>query len=85
MHTVVLRGIGPELKSEIKRKAQTERLSINKWLVKTLRAVCGLEKQGLFPQHSDLDHLAGGWTKKDAEAFRANTAEFERIDKELWT
>ncbi|MFH0919610.1 MAG: hypothetical protein V1913_04560 [Fibrobacterota bacterium] len=84
MDTVVLRGLTPELKTVIKRKAQAERLSVNKWLVKALRTVCGLEKQGLFPQHTDLDHLAGGWTKKDAEAFSASTKEFERIDKELW-
>ena len=36
------------------------------------------------PPYHDLDHLAGTWSKEDATAFLAATADFEQVDEDLW-
>lgn len=36
------------------------------------------------PWH-DLDHLSGTWSDEDLAEFKAATADFERIDPELWS
>jgi hypothetical protein len=44
----------------------------------------GLSYQTKLPTYHDLDKLAGTWNKKDLTEFEQNTADFEKIDKELW-
>lgn len=34
--------------------------------------------------HRDLDHLAGTWSKEEADEFDEALAEQRRIDPELW-
>ncbi len=84
MNTIILRGLDNELSSFIKKEARNEHLSANKWLVKTLRRVCGFDKPVIFKEHHDIDHLAGSWSKKEAEHFKTATSGFEKIDRELW-
>jgi hypothetical protein len=43
-----------------------------------------VENQSSGPWH-DLDHLAGTWTDEDLAEFNAATADFEKIDPELWS
>ncbi len=38
----------------------------------------------LFGLHHELDELAGTWSQKEAAKFQKNTADFEKIDKDLW-
>ena len=33
---------------------------------------------------SDLDHLAGTWSREEAAEFERNTAVFEQVDEDLW-
>ena len=84
MNSFVLRGLDPKLVSVVKRKAQAQRLSVNKWILRLVRKACGMDKESLFPDHRDLDSLAGTWSAKEAEAFRDAARGFERIDKEMW-
>lgn len=55
--------------------------SVRLWL---LRQSLGLEKRKRSVTYSDLDHLAGTWSKEDAAEFEQNTAVFERVDEEMW-
>ena len=57
---------------------------VHNWLTRLVRAACGLDKPHLVPNHRDLDYLAGTWTCREGEGFRAATEYFERIDKDLW-
>ena len=36
-------------------------------------------------QYHELDHLAGTWSAEEARLFQKNTADFEKIDEDLWT
>lgn len=84
MKTITIRRIDPELDREVKSRAKQSNLSVNQWILHTLRKVTGMEKEPVFTKHDDLDALAGGWTKKEADAFRKNTRFFERIDEDIW-
>lgn len=49
-----------------------------------LREVTGVGKEPVFKKHYELDALAGGWSKEEANAFQKNTQVFERIDEDVW-
>jgi hypothetical protein len=61
-----------------------EKLSVNLWVIKTLKQATGTDKKPFFRKYEDLDSLAGGWNRKEAETFLANLNIFEKIDEELW-
>jgi len=42
-----------------------------------------LEKKQ-FKTYHDLDHLAGTWTEEEYTEFTNATADFGKIDEELW-
>jgi len=44
----------------------------------------GLKEKGQSAVHTDLDHLAGTWSKEDTAEFAGVVAEFGRVDEEMW-
>ncbi len=84
MKTITIRRIDPRLDQVIKSRAKQNNLSVNQWILQTLKKVTGMEKESLFKKHNDLDPLAGGWSKEEAKAFQKDTQIFERIDEDIW-
>ena len=84
MKSITIRRIDPGLDRVIKSRAKQNNLSVNQWVLDTLRKVTGMWKEPVFKKHTDLDALAGGWSKEEAKAFQKNTQRFERIDKDVW-
>jgi len=84
MKTITVRGIDPGLDRVIKSRAKQNSLSVNQWVLQTLKKVTGTGKEPVFRKHRDLDALAGGWSKEEVEAFQKNTQIFERIDEDVW-
>ena len=84
MNTITIRGITTDLDREIKKRASEGHLSINEWLLRLLKQAVGLEKKPLFPEHHDLDNLAGEWSEEEAEEFMQRLACFEKIDQDQW-
>jgi hypothetical protein len=84
MKTITIRRIDPGLDRVIKSRAKQKNLSINQWVLETLKKVTGIGKEPIFKKHTDLDALAGGWSKEEAKAFQKNTQIFERIDEDVW-
>ena len=84
MKTITIRGIDVELDRLIKSQAQQTNLSVNQWILRTLKKVTGTEKAPMFQEHHDLDALAGGWSEEEIKAFQKNIEIFERIDEEAW-
>ena len=82
--TITIRGVDPELDRLIKTSANENKLSINQWILQTLKGATGMSKKTLFKKYHDLDHLAGGWEKQELENFNNNTKIFKKIDKEIW-
>lgn len=84
MKTITIRGIDPDLDKTIKANAFREKLSVNLWVVKTLKQATGLDKKPIFRKYDDLDSLAGGWNRKETETFLKDIKMFEEIDDEVW-
>jgi len=84
MKTITIRRIDSGLDRVIKSRAKQNNLSVNQWILQTLKKVTGLGKEPVFKKHSDLDALAGGWSKEEAKAFQKNTQIFEGIDEDVW-
>ncbi|NWG03153.1 MAG: toxin-antitoxin system HicB family antitoxin [Syntrophaceae bacterium] len=84
MKTITIRGIDPGLDRVIKSRAKQNNLSVNQWILQALKKITGMGKESVFKKYHDLDALAGGWSKEEANAFQQNTQIFEKIDEELW-
>ena len=84
MKSITIRGIDADLDQAVKSQASNSHQSINKWIITALKILTGLNKQKSIKKFNDLDILAGGWTKSEAEIFKKNTDIFEVVDKEIW-
>jgi plasmid stability protein len=84
MATMTLRGIDERTAEALKERARQEGTSINAITLRLLRESLGLEKKKRNIVYSDLDHLAGTWSREEAAEFERNTAVFEQVDEEIW-
>ena len=84
MTTMTLRGIDDAVSAALKEKARREDTSINAVVLGILKASLGLEKKKRSTIHTDLDHLAGTWSKEDADEFAGVVSDFDRVDEEMW-
>ena len=84
MKSMTIRRIDPGLDRVIKSRAKQKNVSVNQWVLDALKKVTGMGKEPVFKKHTDLDALAGGWSKEEAKAFQKNTRIFERIDEDVW-
>ena len=85
MKAITLRDIPPELARLIRRKAEQEKSSLNKTVVRLLEESAGLRqnKQGK-KLYDDLDALAGSWTRKEATDFERVLQKQRAIEQDLW-
>lgn len=85
MKTFTIRGIDEELHSQLKASAKSESISVNRWILKTLRQIMGLEKERNHTRkYHDLDFLFGAWNEDDYRAFQESQETFQKIDAEIW-
>jgi plasmid stability protein len=84
MSNMTVRGIDEKTAEALKEKAEREGSSVNALTLRLLRQSLGLEKRKRSVTYSDLDHLAGTWSRENAAEFEQNTAVFERVDEEMW-
>lgn len=90
---LTLRGVDKALEQRLKQEAKRRGLSVNRVALDLLRRGAGLvipdagqpvRQPGPDGKYHDLDHLAGGWTKEEADAFDRELALMRRIDPEVW-
>lgn len=85
MKAITLRDVPPELARLIRRKAELEKSSLNKTVVRLLEECTGLQQnKGKKPLYDDLDSLAGSWTQKEAREFDQALHRQRAIDPDLW-
>ncbi len=84
MATMTLRGIDEQTAQALKERANRDGISVNAVTLRLLRESLGLEKRRRSVTYSDLDHLAGTWSREEEAEFKRNTAVFEQVDEELW-
>jgi plasmid stability protein len=85
MKAITVRNLPPRLVRAIRLKAQAERTSVNKTVIRLLEEREAPKSPGARRSlHHDLDALAGSWNKKDAATFDRHLRSQRTIDPELW-
>jgi plasmid stability protein len=84
MTIMTLRGIDEKTAEALKEKAKREGNSVNAVTLRLLRESLGLEKKKRNVIYTDLDYLAGTWSREEAADFERNTAVFEKVDEDIW-
>ena len=84
MTTMTIRGLDDLTINALKEKAKKEGSSVNAVLVKLIREELGINKKKRTVVYNDLDHLAGTWSDKDYKEFLQATADFAKIDENVW-
>ena len=82
MQQLTVRGFDDDLSDRLRQLAHREGISLNQAALRLMRRGAGLPDGR--PIGNSLDHLAGSWTKAEAEAFNKELEVFETIDEELW-
>lgn len=85
MTQLTVRGIDPHLHDALKREAQRQGQSVNKYVLDLLREALGLNASPAHSEYDDLDHLAGTWTEEEAAAFNTHLRRQRQIDEALWS
>ena len=80
---ITLRNLPPALEQKLRKRAKQRGVSMNKAVIGVLEEAFGLAKKPRTVYH-DLDHLAGTWTKEEADEFDAALRKIRVIDPELW-
>jgi hypothetical protein len=82
---LTVRGLDEDLDQALKREAEEQGLSVNRFVVRVLREAVGLYLNPVDTREfHDLDHLAGTWSETDAEELDNALDEQRQIDKSLW-
>ncbi len=86
LKAITLRNLPSELAKKIENKANKNHTSMNKAVIELLEENLGgthaQKKRNLI--YHDLDHLAGLWSKLEADRFDKGLTELRKIDQELW-
>ena len=85
MANLSVRGVETEVVTLLKDRAKEENVSVNTMVVRMLRQAVGREAVPQKRQRfTDLDELAGNWSKHEAAEFKNATAQFAQIEESLW-
>lgn len=83
MKSITIHGLDDDLDQKIKKKAETEGISINKVIKKALEEAFGGKKNDAGNKDEFLD-LYRSWTPEDLAQFDRAVADFETISREDW-
>jgi hypothetical protein len=84
MTTMTIRGLDDLTINALREKAKKDGSSVNAALVKLLQEELGIKKKKRTVVYNDLDHLVGTWSDKDYKEFLQATADFAKIDENVW-
>ena len=85
MKTFLLRSIEDDLYMEIKKQAESNSESINKFVLSVLEGELGFKKQiKRKKRFTDLDCLSGKWNEKQYHLITQEIKDQRKIDKEIW-
>ena len=85
MGSISIRGLDDELSSLLKKAAATEKMSVNRFVLETIKKHLGLAKEKRFSQDwHDLDGLFGQWSEEEFREIQGKIDDERKIDEELW-
>jgi len=82
---VTLRKLPPQIARAIQERARAQKTSFNKAVISLLEEATGANNHPNSKHaYTDLDSLAGSWTRAEAAAFDRELRKQRRIEEELW-
>ncbi|MFZ0547211.1 MAG: hypothetical protein WAM60_17320 [Candidatus Promineifilaceae bacterium] len=86
MKQLTVRGVNEDLHNALKREADRRGTSMNRVVLTLLKEAMGISNGNGRYQHlfDDLDHLAGTWSRQEADAFEEALNQQRTIDEQLW-
>jgi len=81
---LTLRSVDARLRTALAREAARRGTSLNKTALALLAEALGLEEPRGPEEHTDLDELAGTWSKSEADRFDAAVRAQRQVDARLW-
>lgn len=85
MKVITIRGVDNQLEKKLKGAAKKESVSVNQFILKSLRKTLGLEKERSHTKEfNDLDFLFGTWSDEEYKSFEKTQKDFQTIDSEMW-
>jgi plasmid stability protein len=78
---LTIRNLPPALAEALEREKRRRGTSLNQTVIDLLGQ--GLGSHGV--RSNGLSRLAGGWSEDEFHDFERATAQFERVDEELWS
>ena len=85
MKTFIIRNIDERLYKEIKKQANINSTSMNKFIISIIETEFGFTKKTKkSKKYTDLDNLFSQWNKEEYNLISKNINEQRKIDRELW-
>jgi hypothetical protein len=86
MPVINIHGLGDRAMEALRRRAVDEGVSVECLAIRLIEQGLGLRVGGssLQNRHSDLDALAGCWSRREGVAFERATAPLAQVDANLW-
>jgi hypothetical protein len=81
---ITLPGVSKELERVLRKTATETGKSLDRVAIALLERGARLSRRSEHFVHHDLDHLAGTWTKEEADAFDKKLERQRRVDAELF-
>jgi plasmid stability protein len=86
MKQITIRSIPDEVQKTVRKEAARKGVSLNKAIISLLEQAVGTKapekKKRIL--YTDLDHLAGLWSREEAAEFDKNLKIQRKVDAELW-
>ncbi len=86
MKQITIRSIPDEVKKTVQKEAAQKGVSLYKAIISLLERAVGSKgpekKKRIL--YSDLDHLAGLWSREEAASFDKTLKAQRKVDAELW-
>ncbi|MBN2188454.1 MAG: hypothetical protein JW699_03290 [Chitinispirillaceae bacterium] len=84
MKQLTLRKIPARVEKQLRVHARKNRLSLNKTAVSLLSRALGAEEPARPEHKRDLSSFLGTMNPADLKEFESNTADFAKVDREMW-
>jgi plasmid stability protein len=85
MKAVSVRNLPPAVSRAIRERASRDRMSASRAVIALLEEATGRKRPHSAARvHTDLDHLAGVWSREEAARFERCLAAQRTIDPDIW-
>lgn len=84
MSSITIHKMEDQLAKELKRKAQSESVSVNAMVKRLLSEALGIKVAQEPPYKGEFEQFLGLWSDADAQEFEANIADMNTVNPEDW-